>query len=154
MFVSYILQVKRQPFLARASVSRKFMKLSDKDTENLPQHIIDMVKRTANTKLTYVFNYNMLEESLLITSTLILLSGMIFDSAAFDVGSAPYVFLVVVVFFILFGSILAFVGLLSWEIFRAVKCVARGCGSCNPHAYAHDTHTHQVCHHSQEGPGV
>ena len=118
--------------------------LKSTDPDDIAESMVQMVKRSANSALTYQFDYNRfvwrcgghfaasrpvtcgarcprLEAGLLLSATLILLSGMIFSSAAFPRGSFGYVLLVVIVFFVLIGSISWFVVTLSVEIYRALK---------------------------------
>lgn len=67
------------------------------------------------------FDYNRLESAFLITAQLMLLSGMIFQSAAFPVGSTGYQILVVALMSLLSVATLSFTFALTFEIYRSVR---------------------------------
>jgi hypothetical protein len=51
----------------------------------------------------------------------VLLCGMIFESAAFRVGSGSYIALTVVLACLIVGVVVAFVGLLGFELWQSIK---------------------------------
>ena len=68
-----------------------------------------------------VFDYNTLESAFLISATFMLLGGLIFKSVSNDKGSAAYMFLTVFVAMLFLFSVALFFGLLSFEMFQALK---------------------------------
>jgi hypothetical protein len=78
---------------------------------------IRAVKSTAS----HVIDYNGLETAFVMSAMLVLLSGMVFNSTAFSVGSPGYVVLTVVVCGVVIGTVVAFVSLVAFEVYRAVR---------------------------------
>ncbi len=79
VFFAYVLHMKYQPFLDRL------------DLES-PGDSVGHVRRDGAV-LNYVFKYNTLESVYLITSMIVLLCGMVFQSNFLPDSSAGYIFL-------------------------------------------------------------
>jgi fumarate reductase subunit D len=69
----------------------------------------------------YIFDYNGLETTLLISSIFVLLSGMIFQSNTFDEDDLQYQLLVFLTAIIIIGSTMFVMGLLVFELYRSVR---------------------------------
>lgn len=69
------------------------------------------------------------ESAFLITSTMILMLGMVFSSRGFNPGSTGYTVLTLVTALLLTGSCIAFIILMCFEITRSAK-VSTAC-DCN-----------------------
>jgi hypothetical protein len=68
-----------------------------------------------------VFDYNTLESAFLISATFMLLGGLIFKSVSSSKGTPAYVFLSAFVAILFLSSVILFVGLLSYEMYQALK---------------------------------
>ena len=68
-----------------------------------------------------VIDYNRLESTFVMTAMFVLLSGMVFNSTAFANGSPPYILMTVIVCGIIICTVLAFVGLITFEVYRAIR---------------------------------
>lgn len=68
-----------------------------------------------------MFDYNTLESAFLISATFMLLGGLIFKSVADSKGTPAYVFLTAFVAILFIFSLVLFVGLLSYEMYQALK---------------------------------
>ena len=68
-----------------------------------------------------VINYNSLESTFVMTAMFVLLSGMVFNSTAFTNGSPPYIVMTVIVCGIIICTVIAFAGLITFEVYRAIR---------------------------------
>jgi hypothetical protein len=71
--------------------------------------------------LCQVFDYNTLESAFLISATFMLLGGLIFKSVSDEKGTPAYLFLTIFVALLFLFSLFLFFGLLSFEMFQALK---------------------------------
>jgi hypothetical protein len=69
-------------------------------------------------------DYNTLECAFLITSVMVLMTGMFFASHGFPVGSVGYLLLNIVAAAFIVGSTLVFLLLLGFEVYRSIKFAA------------------------------
>lgn len=69
-------------------------------------------------------DYNTLECAFLITSVMVLMTGMLFASHGFPVGSVGYLLLNIVAAAFIVGSTLVFLLLLGFEVYRSIKFAA------------------------------
>lgn len=134
IFASYVVHVRAQPFLPRASVSTKFLRLGDNVSPSPGSRkkagkkgskrasVIRMSREAAQSSMIkYTFDYNTLESAFLIGSLFILLSGMVFESAAVPRGTTSYTVLSVTVVGVIIFAIVAFLGVLCFELYRSIK---------------------------------
>ncbi len=112
MFFCYVIQAAHRPFLRRMPTSAAKL-----------QGVIGEVGAEKAKKLSYVFDYNTLENALLITSTMTLMAGMVFSSASLDMdnNSPGFVALAAVIVIMLGIAITGFVLMLAREIFRSFQ---------------------------------
>lgn len=80
--------------------------------------------RSAMTMLAIRVDYNHLESAFLLSSSMVLVLGMVFASQGFPQGSMSYNALVVLTAALVVGSAGAFIVLLVFEVFRSVKFAA------------------------------
>jgi hypothetical protein len=96
-----------------------------------------------------VFDYNTLESAFLISATFMLLGGLIFKSVADAKGTPAYVFLTAFVAILFIFSLVLFLGLLSYEMYQALKFAHVlqyvPCPWCLCLLLASDTATPPVC---------
>jgi hypothetical protein len=109
------IRLKHQRLGARPGSERSFSQHAS--SESARDAAIRAVKSTASR----VIDYNGLETAFVMSAMLVLLSGMVFNSTAFSVGSPGYVVLTVVVCGVVIGTVVAFVGLVGFEVYRAIR---------------------------------
>ena len=112
MFFCYVIQAAYRPFLRRMPTSAAAL-----------EAVVGEVGAAKAKKLSYVFDYNTLENALLITSTMTLMGGMVFSSASLSVSSdsAGFVALSAVIVLMLGVAIGGFVVMLGREIVRSFQ---------------------------------
>jgi hypothetical protein len=112
MFFSYVIQAATRPFLMRLPTSASSL-----------QSVAAEIGEARAARLSYVFDYNTLENALLITSTMTLMGGMIFSSVSMDVGADSPAFLGVAaaVVIMILTAVAGFVAMLLREIYRSFQ---------------------------------
>lgn len=112
MFFCYVIQAAYRPFLRRMPSSAKEL-----------EAVVGEVGTEKAKKLSYVFDYNTLENALLITSSMTLMGGMVFSSASLEVSneSPAFVALSAVIVIMLGVAIGGFVIMLGREIVRSFQ---------------------------------
>uniref|UniRef100_A0A7S1GCG6 IPT/TIG domain-containing protein n=1 Tax=Bicosoecida sp. CB-2014 TaxID=1486930 RepID=A0A7S1GCG6_9STRA len=153
LFAAYVAHTHFKPFLPRATVSSSFLDVGRNVTVDVVpsaskrlapragrpsrtgpggppgrraprQSVVAASLQAARKSAVFVFDYNQLESSFLSCAMTVLLCGTMFSSAEFSPGSVPHVLLTIVVAGVVGVSLLAFAGILGFEIWRAVKFAA------------------------------
>jgi hypothetical protein len=112
MFFCYIIQTSKRPFIKRLPTSPTAL-----------HDVTQEIGAARAARLSYVFDYNTLENALLITSTATLLSGMVFSSASLaeTYESASFVSLSVLLFITIITAVGGFMIMLLREIYRSFQ---------------------------------
>ena len=113
MFFCYVIQASKRPFLSRMPASTG--RISEMAAE---------VGAARAAKLSYVFDYNTLENALLITSTMTLMGGMVFSSASLAVSdntSFGFIAVSIAIFTMIVSAVAGFVLMLLREIYRSFQ---------------------------------
>lgn len=147
LFAAYVAHAQYQPFLPRQSVSSSFLDVGKRHGADAVvdvvgggnstptqrgtrgrrkprQSVVVMSLAAAQQSAKFVFDYNALESSFLSCAMTVLLCGTMFSSAELETGSIAHVLLTVLVASVVVLSLLAFVGILGFEIWRAIKFAA------------------------------
>ena len=128
LFMAYILQQRRSPFLVD-DAARAQLELEEERGSSSTSGSGDGVVRSARgciimmarKLVTSLPNYNTLESTFLVASMLILLAGMVFISNGFGVGSIGYNVLTWCVASVIGGATVTFVGLVVVEVYRSIR---------------------------------
>lgn len=116
-------RASRRALIAREPSARRLPRQSSAGAGSSAAN--DAIRRAAallsKAHVTRVIDYNNLESTFVLTAMLVLLGGMVFNSTAFSKGSVGYVFMTVVVVIIIIGTVLSFVALILFEVYRAIR---------------------------------
>lgn len=112
LFTSFVLQVHFNPYLPSGKISKHNL-VDNADTEQVISADKIMLK--------YRFNYNFLESSYLICSILLLLSGLVFESASTERYESARQIVAVFVMLMISLALVLFVCVISIELYRSLQ---------------------------------
>ncbi|KAA0161651.1 hypothetical protein FNF27_08145 [Cafeteria roenbergensis] len=133
LFVSFLMHSRYQPFLHAPPVSKAFMALADELDDGAAaaaaqameaqarQEAREAARAAKESSLSFVFDYNTLEGSFLITGVLVLMGGLAFSSNAIKPGSVAYVIVVAAIVLLVVGALGSFVWILGFELYRSLR---------------------------------